>query len=163
MSLTRAPELADAGVAERTGRALRPKASIVRPGSAAAAQVAFRKSRKSLREIVIAGSSFIYSHAKDAKDRKARKRNRVRMTARSHLVAFEGATDRAFFICFMKPLAILPAAVPNSEFTFPPATTNLVLWSTTSYGYSVVKLDRRTVRIRSAASLSLVMSSPDWR
>jgi hypothetical protein len=45
-----------------------------------------------------------------------------RLSSRNHFFELATAADLAFCTCFLKPLAILPAAVPNNEFTFPLAT-----------------------------------------
>lgn len=85
------------------------------PGNAATAQVLFRKSRNALRDTVIVILT-------------------KRSTARLNQFFFAGAgdEDRDFCNCLINPFAILAAAVPNSEFTFPLATTTWVLESTTT-------------------------------
>lgn len=49
-----------------------------------------------------------------------------------HFFDLAPAGVRAFCNCLMNPLAILLAAVPNNEFTFPLATTSRVLGFTTT-------------------------------
>ena len=91
-----------------------PAEFIDEVGSSTREHAAFKKSMNSFFDLSIISASAPYAN----------------VISDSFYLEPEGV--RAFLNCFIKPFAIFPAAVPNSELTLPLATMNCVFESTTT-------------------------------